>query len=324
MKIFKFISFVVMSGLLSMPIMAEESSQANPESSTPAARLLFHATFDGTTKALTSGGDANASITNGLAFAPGHREQALRLPRGSNHALVYSAAGNLVAERGTVFCWVRTDWKDRPHDEWRQLAVAWDAKGPQVYLDGRPADPNTLPFALTDILAFPNSPKKFLVGGIGEKLPYNLFIDELRIYSAPLDAKQIREFVRSEIVAEITLKETALFADRRASLTVKATSPAALDLSELKYCIHTHDGKPIVTFRNPVESGSVKLPVNLPAGDYVLRLTDDDWFYGCAPFTVRPAGEAPPVAKQKPQPTGGLRRFWHDINSFDFENMRRK
>lgn len=329
MEIQKTFYLVTLMSLLCSPAFGAEAAKApSAGEAGKAAKLLFYATFDGSAKADKAGGDAMPSITNGLDFVLGHRGKALYLPRSGTHALAYPAKGNLIAERGTLFCWMRANWADRPHEEWRHLAVAWDETGPKVYFDGLPCpeiqNAAGRDFALTDVLAFPNAPEFFYIGGANGKRSSDIWLDDFRIYSEPLSAAQIREFARGETVAEITLKQSAIFADHKTMLEVKCASPVGIDLSELKYCIHTKDGKPVVVFRDTVKAGPVKLPVNLPAGDYVLRTTDGDWFYGCVPFTVRPAGEAPPTVKQKAQPLNGLRRFWHDVKQFDLDEMRRK
>lgn len=328
MEIQKTFHLAVALALCVTAVVGAETAATPADDAPKTAKLLFYAPFDGTAKATQAGGDANPSVTNGLAFVTGHRGQALFLPRSGTHALAYPVKGNLVAARGTLVCWLRARWTDRPQDEWRQLAVTWNDKNCQVYFDGRPGSEAEAVaggnFELSDVLAFPRSPERFHVGGAFGKRSDDIWLDDLRIYSEPLSAKQVRELCRSETVAEITLEKSSLFADHKTTLNVKTTSPAGLDLSELRYCIHTRDGKPVVDFRQTLESGSMKLPVNLPAGDYVLRATDDDWFYGCAPFTVRPAGEAPPPVKQKPKPLDGIRRFWRDMNNFDYDEMRRR
>lgn len=290
--------------------------------------LLFYAPFDGSPNATLAQGMKTPSRAKGLSFVEGHRGQALHLAPGRDHALAYSAFENLVGKQGSLLCWMRAKWADRPPTEWRHVALTWDEKGAKVYFDGHPETATDAlggkPLQLTDILAFPPDPEFFYVGGANGERRDDIYLDDLRIYSAPMSAAEIRQLARRESVAEIVLQKAALYADQTTTLDVRTTSPAKLDLSELKYCIHTRDGKPVVQFRQTVSHDTVKLPVNLPAGLYVLRVTDGDWFYGCAPFMVRPAGEAPAPVVQETKPARGLQRFWHDVKAFDFENMRRR
>lgn len=291
-------------------------------------KLLFYAPFDGSAVAAQAGGLKMPTRAKGLSFVEGHRGKALHLARGKEHALAYSAFQNLIGSRGSLVFWMRANWADRPADEWRHVALTWNEQGAKVYFDGRPETATDAlggnPLRLTDILAFPPNPEFFYLGGANGDRRDDIYLDELRIYSEPFSAEEIRPLARHETVAEITLQKANLFADHTTTLDVRTTSPAKLDLSELKYCIHTREGKSVINFRQKVSRDTMKLPVNLPAGLYVLRVTDGDWFYGCAPFTVRPADEAPKPTAQDTKPMRGLQRFWHDVKSFDFENMRRR
>ena len=293
-----------------------------------ATNLLFRATFDGSAVADEARGRVCPVRAEDLLFVDGHRGRALHFAQGSTNRLAYAAKGNLVAARGTFAAWVCTDWADRPKSEWRHVAVTWDENGPQVFFDGRAETDADLcvngALALTDLLAFPPDPEAFYLGGANGPRTRALSLDDLRLYAITLTPAQIKELARRETVAEITLEKAALFADRTTLLDVKTTSPAGLDLSALRYCIHTKDGQPVVTFRQKIGTNTVKLPVNLPRGDYVLRATDGDWYYGCVPFTVRAADSAPAPKRAETKPLRGLQRFWHDVRSFDFENMRRR
>lgn len=119
---------------------------------------------------------------------------------------------------------------------------------------------------------------------------------------------------RRRPVAAISIRHPPLFAERPAKITAQTESPKQLDVSHLRYCIQTSDGRPVVTFRDAPSSSPTEIPVNLPAGDYQLRTTDGTWFYGCAGFTVRPAAEAP-SKKRSAKPLDGMRRFWHDVRN---------
>ncbi len=120
---------------------------------------------------------------------------------------------------------------------------------------------------------------------------------------------------RRKPVAAISIKHPPLFAEHPAKIIAKTVSPKQLDVSHLRYCILTSDGRTMVTFRDAPSSNPTEIPVRLPAGDYQLRTTDGTWFYGCAAFTVRPASEAPPEKKNSSKPLDGIRRFWHDVRS---------
>ncbi len=292
-------------------------------------QLLFSASFDGLPGAEKASGSALPREAKGLAFTDGHRGQALRLTTGASApTLAYAAQGNLVPARGTFTCWVRAPWDDRPHDEWRAIALTWENDESHLYFDGRPeTTADTVGgkrLALTSLIAFPPNTEVFFLGGRPEEREIALDLDDVRLYSAPLAPEQIRKLARRELVAELTLTKANVFADRTTTLEVKTANPAHLDLSALKYCLHTKDGKPIVTFRQKVEAGTTKLRVNLPAGRYVLRTTDGDWFYGCAPFTVRPETEAPPPPPQIAKPLSGIKRFWRDVDTFDKDTLRHR
>ena len=96
--------------------------------------LLFHASFDGTAEATTAKGTSHPSRTQGLAYAPGVRGQAVRLTQAANSVLAYPAKGNLENERGTVSLWFKREWpdagvNDRGGEIWRALFANPDPKG---------------------------------------------------------------------------------------------------------------------------------------------------------------------------------------------------
>ena len=104
----------------------EEMPEATPAYSSERPKLLFRASFDGTTDAVKAGGEAKAVNQKGITFAEGIRGQAVRISSKNGSVLDYSAAGNLVQERGTVSFWFKREWPDDGHnakgaDMWRTM-----------------------------------------------------------------------------------------------------------------------------------------------------------------------------------------------------------
>ena len=181
-----------------------------------------------------------------------------------------------------------------PEDGWNHLAVTWDEAGVRIYLngkDGRGTSDGVSPMSRAlkphDILSFDREIFGiFCVGQCGGSRTFDGLIDDLRIYSAPLTPEQIRELWRRESVIELSAKGCYSLADTAGELTVRATSPAGCDLSELAYCLCDEAGKVVCRYREKLTEKPTTLTVNLPAGRYTLRATDGTWFYGSVPYLV--------------------------------------
>ena len=181
-----------------------------------------------------------------------------------------------------------------PEDDWNHLAVTWDEEGVRIYLNGRDGrgvsdgvSPMSRALKPHDLLSFDREAfGSFCVGQCGGNRTFDGLIDDLRIYSAPLTAEQIRELWRRESVIELTAQGCYSLADTPGELTVRATSPAGCDLSKLVYCLCDEAGKVVCRYREKVAGKPTTLRVNLPAGRYTLRATDGTWFYGSVPYLV--------------------------------------
>ncbi len=179
-------------------------------------------------------------------------------------------------------------------DDWNHLAVTWDELGIRIFVNGRPmhgisdgASPMRTALKPVDILSFSRQRfESFCVGHLDGGRQFDGLIDDLRIYSAPLGAEDIRNLWRSAEVVELKAHGCYALADAPGEVSVSATSPTGCDISKLAYCICDADGKVVSRYKTPVSDKTAKLKVNLPAGSYSLRTTDGSWFYGSVPFTV--------------------------------------
>lgn len=198
-----------------------------------------------------------------------------------------------------------------PEAEWNHLVVTWDSDGVRMFLNGRTAynmsdgeSPLIAALKPRDARSFARQTfKTFFVGGKGTGYQFDGLVDDLRIYSAPLTATQIRELYRRESVIEIAATGCYALANTTGILSVRATSPGGCDLSNLHYCLCDADGKVVSTYKEKVGAAEVRLNVNLPAGRYALRATDGTWFYGSVPVVVMRTDnpyELPPAAGDRP------------------------
>ncbi|MGN0853123.1 MAG: LamG-like jellyroll fold domain-containing protein [Kiritimatiellia bacterium] len=181
-----------------------------------------------------------------------------------------------------------------PADGWTHVAMSWDERGTRIYLngsDGRAISDGASPMISAlkpqDQLSFSREVfKTFFVGGQGSDRQFDGLIDDLRIYSAPLSDAQVRELYRRESVIELKAHGLYALENVTGELVVSATSPAGCSLKSLKYCLCDSAGKVVATYPNPVSDKPAVLKVNLPAGQYVLKATDGEWFYGAVSCLV--------------------------------------
>ncbi len=184
-------------------------------------------------------------------------------------------------------------WRGPVADDWNHLAVSWDEVGVKIYLNGRRGggigdgtSPMKTALKAQDLLTFNRQVfETFCVGCEGQQRQFDGLVDDLRIYSAPLSDVQVREIWRRGSVIEITARGCYSLADTPGTITVSATSPGGCDLSGLKYCICDKAGNVLARYRDAV-GPQTDLLVNLPAGEYELKATDGDWFYGSVPYVV--------------------------------------
>ncbi len=281
--------------------------------------LIFHASFEGSAAAVRAKGEKEPCRAEGLAFAEGKFGQAVRLTAQAKSVLEYRAKGNLVPERGTASLW----FKGAEPDEWIHAAMSWDASGVWFHRDGK-----RCPDARGDQFPLEIARAPAETFRVGKRDAADGFVDDLRIYSAPLSDEQVREIWRRGQVIEITVRGCPAIADEPSTLTVSATSPGGCDLSGLKYCICDSSGKVLARYRHPVGPREANLLVHLPPGDYTLKTTDGTWFYGAVPCTVVrrntvDASKSPLRISETNQakPMRGLVRAWHDFQHFDAKRL---
>ena len=239
--------------------------------------------------------------------------------------------GRLCAEAGGDVRFFRRD--DVLTADWNHLAATWDEAGVRLFLNGRPAEPlgEGLPAEAAPLPRPSRGSATFGVGcrAEGEGVePLDGLVDDLRLYSGPLSAEQVRELWRRACVVALTASRRYALENESARVDVTAESPAGCDLAHLKYCVCDAAGKPVAVYGKVAEAKMADLLVNLPAGNYEIRTTDGVWFYGAAPFTVLPKRREgrPGVAIREPRdrpPPSGLARLWHDAKAFDRTNLKK-
>ena len=183
-------------------------------------------------------------------------------------------------------------------DDWTHLAVTWDEAGVKVYMNGKPGrgvsdgySPLSAALKAEDLLTFNRQAfGSFFVGGAGSSQQFDGLVDDLRIYSAPLNPEQIRELWRRESLVELKATGRYALADTQSTLEVSATSPAGCSLDGLRYCIRDKSGKVVARYADKVGPKTSTLLVNLPKGAYELCATDGTWFYGAVSLDVLRAG----------------------------------
>ena len=313
-------------------------------------KLLFHATFDGTTEAKSAKGSPKPVSEKGVSFADGVRGQAVRLTSKAGSLLNYSAAGNLVQEHGAVSLWFKREWPgggrdakgndiwrtlfsnpspkgDRvgsgqlwfwflgerlradqsddddaygtwggkaPVDGWNHVVISWSERGVSVYLNGRSArglgdsdspiksalrDPKKLTFDRKEF-------KTFCVGSLDGGRQFDGLIDELCIFSEPLNANQALALWRREQDVELTGKGLYIVAGTPGEATITATNPSKRDISNFRYCICDLSGKVLRTLGEVRPGEAAKIKVDLPEGRYTISTTDGTRFCGSVPYTV--------------------------------------
>jgi hypothetical protein len=329
----------------------EEMPEATPTHSSEKPQLLFRATFEGTTEAVKAGGQAKALTEKGITFAEGIRGQAVRLSSKNGSVLDYSAAGNLVQERGAVSFWFKREWPDdgrnakggdmwrtmfsnpsprsrqrvgsgqlwfwfigprlradqsddddayagwsgkQPGDGWHHLVVSWSPSGVRMYLDGRSASgqgdsDSPMRSALKNprMLSFDRASfDRFCVGHLDGGRQFDGLIDDLCIFSEPLNEKMANKLWRREQDVELKGSGCYAIAGTPGEPEVLATNPSKDDVSKFRYCVCDESDKVVKTF-GPLQLGKkVKLSIDLPAGRYTIRATDGERLCGSMPYLV--------------------------------------
>jgi hypothetical protein len=182
-------------------------------------------------------------------------------------------------------------------DGWTHLAVTWDEVGTKVYVNGRSwrdrgdgESPMIAALKTPDLLTFKRQTfDRFFVGNFEGRQQIDGLLDDLRVYSAPLDGEQVRDLYRAAQEVELSAHGLYALEETPAAVMVSATSLAGRDLAQFRYCLCDAAGKVVARFDDAVGPKAATLRPTLPAGEYALRVTDGRDFFGATPFVVMKA-----------------------------------
>ena len=181
-----------------------------------------------------------------------------------------------------------------PVDGWNHVVISWSERGVSVYLNGRSA--RGLGDSDSPIKSALRDPKKltfdrkefnlFCVGNLDGGRQFDGLIDELRIFSEPLNSKQALAIWRRE--QDVELSGTGLYsvAGTPGEATITAENPSKRDISKFRYCVCDQSGKVLRTFGEVRPGVAAKIKVDLPEGRYTISATDGTRFSGSIPYTV--------------------------------------
>ena len=317
-------------------------------------KLIFRATFEGTTDAIVAKGNAKAIREKGVEFAEGVRGQGVRISSKAGTILDYASAGNLVPERGAVSLWYKREWPDdgrtakgadiwrtifstptprshqrvgsgqlwfwflgdrlradqsddddayarwsgaQPGGGWHHLVVSWSPNGMWMYLDGRAASgqgdsysPMKQALRNPSMLSFDRVEyDKFGIGHLDGGRQFDGVIDDLCIFSGPINEKQANALWRREQDIELKCSGCYAIEGKPGTPEVTASNPSKADVSKFRYCVCDESGKAVKTL-GPVQLGKkVRLNIELPAGRYTISATDGERFRGSAQYLVMKA-----------------------------------
>ena len=166
-----------------------------------------------------------------------------------------------------------------------------------MYIDGRAASgqgdsnsPMRSALKLPKTVTFDRVPfDRFGVGHLDGGRQFDGLIDDLCIFSAPLNEKQANSLWRREQDIELKCSGCYAIEGKPGEPEVLATNPSKADVSKFRYCVCDESDKVVKTL-GPVQIGKkVKLNVDLPAGRYTISATDGERFRGNAPYLVMKA-----------------------------------
>ena len=186
------------------------------------------------------------------------------------------------------------NFSEGPQDEWMHFAVTWDERGAKIYVNGRSvfgkgdgSSPMVDALKVHDLLSFHRETfDRFCVGNLDGGEQFDGLIDDLRIYSAPLPPALVERLCRRANEIEITAQRLYAVEGASGAVTASATSPRGLDLSKFRYCLCDKSGTVVTNYDDAVGPNAVSLAFTLPAGEYALRVTDGQVFYGNVPVVV--------------------------------------
>lgn len=181
---------------------------------------------------------------------------------------------------------------------WTHLAITWDKHKTKIYVNGKSSSSMSDSYspvkkALEQKLELQfdrEDFKSFCVGCNGNGMQFDGLIDDLRIYSAPLDDDQIHKLWKrdADMESALVINATGCYAveGSEISIAVSADYIKKEELSKLKYCIVDKNSNVVITFNQEVSGEKCILKTKLPAGVYELRTTDGAKFFGTAQIAV--------------------------------------
>ena len=179
-------------------------------------------------------------------------------------------------------------------DAWHHVIFNWDDEGASVYLDGKPIrgipddySPVSRAAAEPKMLAYSSRKtfERFFVGGVDEHCPLDARIDEFMVFSSPLGIAEAASLYRDVTPVAIDVSPSYAWEGSPVPLSVSSSSPIGRSLADLSYVICDAKG-------NVVRNGLCDV-TDFPAGQYWVRMTDGESFFGRGSFGVLKSGHNP-------------------------------
>jgi len=203
--------------------------------------------------------------------------------------------------------WVR--WGFEPTPGWHHYIFVWSDTNKRLesfFIDGQSVPPGRVDIANRPtgeaisnrlVLDVDRREGDFPIFNIGSKDGDHVFdgvIDDVRIYSAPLDIHEARALFDAEREVALALSTTFATEGTPREVRVTACFNAAVKVAEPVYAVYAADGREVMRAKGPA------LTLNLPAGEYAIGVVGHDAGpLSRAPFWVLKPGN-PRVLKSGP------------------------